>query len=118
MTAPRKKRRPRSAVTLPEAKNRNNSCYNSTATATETQGLRFAIHRLDRSRNHLRFSLMEGNEILDLLKRHPEPVAAAHISRQEQRIRRTQARLAEVQGSLTALHVALLLFEDVLGGSS
>lgn len=84
-----------------------------TTAAVEVQGLRFAIHRLDRSRNYLRFSLMEGQEVLDLLQRHPDPDAVAHISRQEQRVKRTEARLAEVQVSLGALYAALYRLKEV-----
>lgn len=112
MIAPRKRGTPRSLGRSQGAKSKNNPCINPTATIAEAQGLRFAIHRLDRSRNYLRFSLIEGNEILDLLKCHPDAEAAAHVSRQEQRVRRTEARLSEVQDSLFALYAALLRLEE------
>ena len=101
---------PRSVGALPEAKNKVPGIDTTTA-AHEAQGLRFAIDRLDRSRRYLRGSLHEGLTLLALLRRHPDPEAAAHVSRQEQRVARTKARLVDVQNGLTACHAALARVE-------
>ena len=109
----RKSKSPRPLAEAGQGANKIKHPENESTTATiESQGLRFAISRLDRSKSYLRFSILEGKEILDLLKLHPSPEAAVCIARQEQRVRRTEARLVEVQGSLAALYAALLRLEE------
>lgn len=104
---------PRSADTLPEAKNKKLSAVTNTtiAIALQAKGLRFAAARLAKSRIGLLGSLTEGREVLDLLKRHPDQDAAAAIGRTEQRLARTSARLEDVTNALAAVEVTLARLE-------
>jgi hypothetical protein len=84
-----------------------------TTAAIEAQGrgLRFAIQRLDQSRNRLRCSLLEAQELWSLLKLCPGQNAVLHASRQEQRVRRTAAKISDVEESLFALYGVLARLE-------
>jgi hypothetical protein len=75
------------------------------------RGLRFAIQRLDQARNRLRCSLLEGQELLELLRLCPGQNAVLHASRLEQRVRRTAAKISDLEESLFALYAALLRLE-------
>lgn len=74
----------------------------------QVKGLRFAVDRLRRSRVYLLGSIAESQEILAALQECSSPEAAAHISRYEQRLERTQARLEAINNSLAACKAALV----------
>jgi len=87
---------------------------NLTTTASELQGLRFAINRFSQSKDRLRFSIITRRELLDILNRNASPDSIAHIVMHEQKLRRTEARLADVECSLAALYAALLRLEGTV----
>ena len=80
-------------------------------TEAQARGLRLAASRLVKSRFALISSLSEGQELLALLKRHPDQRAAAVIGRHEQRLARTFARLDDVTNVLSAVEAALARLE-------